>query len=156
MELDIHNDWTRPVICVSNEDLGWNTDREKAKLLTVGKIYTLRGIEVHDWHTIVWLKEFPHCQFNSVLFEEVDDEILLTAPKGKAPPVRDNLLVTAGTRATYLHCRGDIDISNDLEGEDKLVEFIVGAVDAYLKLDDVNFDMYIEDALIKEYGVKGE
>lgn len=154
MELDIRNDWVRPVICVSNEDLGWNTDREKAKLLSVGKIYTLQGIEVHDWHTVVWLKEFPHCRFNSVLFEEVDDEILLTAPKGKAPPDRDNLLVTAGVRAACMDSKGAIDIPSGLEGEEQLAKFIAGTVDAYLKLDDVNFDMYIEDALSKEYGVK--
>lgn len=154
MSLDIHNNWTRPVICVSNNDIGWNTPRENAKLLTVGKIYTLVDAEVHDWHTIVRLAEFPSFGFNSVLFEEVDDETLLTAPKAKPIPIRDNLLVTAGARAAYMHCRGDIDISNDLAGEDDLAEFITKAVDVYMKDYDASFDLYIEDALMKKYGGK--
>ena len=73
MNLNIFNGSIRPVICVSNKDIGWWTCKENAPLLTVGKIYTLVDIEVHDWHSLVTLKEFPDKQFNSVLFKEVEE-----------------------------------------------------------------------------------
>lgn len=42
-----------------------------AKLLKLGKTYTVERIEEHSWHTKVFLKEFPGVEFNSVWFEEV-------------------------------------------------------------------------------------
>ena len=44
-----------------------------ASLLTVGEKYTVIDVEVHSWHTLVTLLEFPNEQFNSVLFEEVGE-----------------------------------------------------------------------------------
>ena len=71
--------------------------------------------------------------------------------------IRDNLLVTAGARAGYMDARGDIDLPGGEWGEDKLAEFIVDAVRTYGNIpDDIPFDLFIEEALINEFGKKGE
>ena len=75
------------------------------------------------------------------------DEILL----------RDNLLVTAGARAAYMHCAGSISIPSGLKGEDDLAKTVTHIVDKYVvKCTEVNFDEYIESNLRFVYGVKGE
>ena len=38
------------------------------ELLEIGKEYTVDYVEVHGWHTMVGLKEFPGKEFNSVSF----------------------------------------------------------------------------------------
>ena len=45
---------------------------ENNYLLEVGKVYYLEYVEVHSWHTLVYLKGFGLTSFNSVLFEEVE------------------------------------------------------------------------------------
>ena len=42
------------------------------KYLQIGKIYTIDIIEVHNWHTDVYLMEIPDISFNSVFFENVN------------------------------------------------------------------------------------
>jgi hypothetical protein len=75
-EFDIRNDQTRPVICVKNNDENsWFPGKENSKLLTVGEVYTVVYVDVHNWYTAVTLKELPGFQFNSVLFEEIDEEV---------------------------------------------------------------------------------
>jgi hypothetical protein len=71
MSLDIYNSTSRPVICVSNNDQGWWSCKDNAPMLTVGETYTLVDIDVYDWHSRVFLKEFPGHEFNSILFNEV-------------------------------------------------------------------------------------
>lgn len=68
---------------------------------------------------------------------------------------RDNLLVTMGARAAYMHDRGDIELPSGVEGERKIAEFVANTIDQYLQKQFVygNFDQYIETALMKEYGV---
>lgn len=68
--MDIGNNKERQVVCVDNEARS-TFHLENANLLTVGERYTVIDVEVHSWHTLVTLKEFPNEQFNSVLFEEV-------------------------------------------------------------------------------------
>ena len=46
---------------------------ENHHLLEVGKEYTLEDIDVHSWHTIVYIKEFPNVEFNSVVFKEIEN-----------------------------------------------------------------------------------
>jgi len=150
--MDIHNDWSRPVICVENDLPGMSACSENAKMLTVGKIYTVIDVEVDSWYTLVRLKEFPGYQFNSVQFEELDDERLLDREEANSIPTRDELLVTAGARAAYMHCRGDIELASGLEGEIELANFISRTIHAYMKLEDTNFDLYIEEKLLKEFG----
>ena len=69
--MDIWNNDVREVVCVCNDNGSTMPNRDNAQLLTVGKKYTVIDVEVHSWHTLVTLKEFPNEQFNSVLFEEV-------------------------------------------------------------------------------------
>ena len=68
------------------------------------------------------------------------------------PEIRDNLLVTAGARATHMDYSGEIDIPEGFEEENKLAEFLTKVVDEYLILDEVNFDLYLETKLIEKYG----
>lgn len=71
----------------------------------------------------------------------------------KPSNTRDNLLVTAGARAAYMHMLGAIDFNNDLEGEDELSEFVSKTIDAYLAdSSDENFDSYIETKLLERFG----
>lgn len=51
---------------------GYESDKEWVKKhLKIGEIYHVEGTEVHDWNTIVYLKEFPGIPFNSVNLKEV-------------------------------------------------------------------------------------
>jgi len=70
--MDITNNKERQVVCVSNDVGSTFPGFDKEHLLTVGEKYTVIDVEVHSWHTLVTLKEFPNEQFNSVLFEEVE------------------------------------------------------------------------------------
>ena len=73
MEFDIFNSKCRPVKCVENELCSMSVNHENAGMLTVGQIYNVTDVEVHSWHTLISLKEFPGYQFNSVQFEEVEE-----------------------------------------------------------------------------------
>ena len=69
--------------------------------------------------------------------------------------IRDNLLVTAGSRIAYMDCQGLIDIPSGTSGEDVIAEFISNVVDGYIADDkNENFDEYIENAITKEWGEK--
>lgn len=74
--MDIRN--TKPgdkVVCV--EQMGylyfWGADRGNAKeCLVVGKQYTVEKVEIHSWHTNVFLEGYPGIPFNSVQFKNVE------------------------------------------------------------------------------------
>lgn len=74
--------------------------------------------------------------------------------------IREHLLVVMGARAAYMDYECRIDIPVGLEGEGELAEFVKKVVNSYIQKatdgEDVNFDEYIETALIKQYGVKME
>ena len=67
------------------------------------------------------------------------------------PEIRDNLLVTAGTRAVHMDYSGEIDIPEGFEEENKLAEFLTKVVEDYIRLDWGNLDLYLEDKLIEKY-----
>lgn len=71
MELDIFNDKKRKVLCVRNDKDAMMVGSHNHHLLEIGKEYTVEDIEVHAWHTLVFLKEFPGKSFNSVIFREL-------------------------------------------------------------------------------------
>lgn len=71
--MNIFNNKERKIVCIENDDSNTWGCKGTGHLLTVGKEYTLVDMEVHRWHTRVELEEFPNVQFNSVLFEEIDD-----------------------------------------------------------------------------------
>lgn len=76
----------------------------------------------------------------------------------KDRPLRDDLLVTAGARAAYMEDQGCIELPSGVDGEAKLATFVSNTVNHYLYQEcwDVNYDEYIETALMKEYGPKKE
>jgi hypothetical protein len=76
--------------------------------------------------------------------------------KGSAG-MREHLMVIMGARAAYMHSAGTIDIPEGLEAEGELVDFVKKIVERYIREatdgKDVNFDEYIETALIEEYAI---
>lgn len=56
-------------------DHGYPHDQEMVKKhLKVGETYTVERTVIHNFNTDVYLKEIPGVPFNSVLFEEVENE----------------------------------------------------------------------------------
>lgn len=70
--------------------------------------------------------------------------------------IRENMLVTAGARAAYMHDANLIKLSGGVKGEDELANFLICVVDEYLDGDHGSFDIWVEDALTRAYGEKGE
>lgn len=68
--------------------------------------------------------------------------------------IRDNLLVTMGARAAYMHDKGCVELPSGVEGEQELAKFVVQIVDEYMRnfVYGRNFDEFIEKAIVKEYG----
>ena len=71
--MDIYNTKPRKIKCISNDKDVFGEGGENHHLLEIGKEYTLEDIEIHSWHTIVYIKELPNIEFNSVAFEEIDE-----------------------------------------------------------------------------------
>lgn len=71
--------------------------------------------------------------------------------------LRDNLLVTAGSRVAYMHDAEHIELPHGVDGEQILAVYISQMVDAYLHCDSIDapFDEFIEQALLQKYG-KGD
>lgn len=70
--------------------------------------------------------------------------------------LRDDLLVTMGARAAYMHDRGDIELPSGVVGERELSEFVATVVDMYVSTSknfNVSYDEYIEHHLKRKYGV---
>lgn len=71
--------------------------------------------------------------------------------------MREHLMVIMGARAAYMDAMATIDIPEGLEAEGELVDFVKKTVERYIREatdgKDVNFDEYIETALIEEYAV---
>lgn len=74
--------------------------------------------------------------------------------------LRDNLLVTIGSRAAYMDMRGDIQLPIGSEGEDILASFAVKLANRWIneRPDVMNFDEFIEVELENRFpkvGVRG-
>lgn len=72
MDFDIRNNTERKIRCVRNDDISWFQCRHNADKLTPGEIYTVTDVDIHSWHTEIYLAEIPGVAFNSVLFEEIE------------------------------------------------------------------------------------
>lgn len=72
--MNIYNTKPRKIKCIRNDDKAWGGGGENHHLLEIGKEYTLEDVEIHSLHTIVYIKEFPNLEFNSVVFEELENE----------------------------------------------------------------------------------
>ncbi len=53
----------------TQHQIKWGGNTDPKGLLEVGKKYEVEGIEVHSWHTKVFLTDFPGKQFNSIWFD---------------------------------------------------------------------------------------
>lgn len=73
-------------------------------------------------------------------------------------PIREHLMVIMGARAAYMEYAEMIDIPGGLGGEGELVWFVRKTVNSYIQKttdgEDINFDNYIETALLNEYSTK--
>lgn len=66
--------------------------------------------------------------------------------------IRDNLLVTIGSRAAYMDAGGDIDLPGGSIGEDVLAKFASKLADQWIEEElDMSFDEFIETALEKRF-----
>ena len=57
---------------VSNKLYRWDIDPKNADVLTPGNVYTVDRMEIHSWHTEVYLIEHPKVEFNSVWFDDME------------------------------------------------------------------------------------
>lgn len=69
--MDIFDSSERQVVCVANDHRTYGDN--PTDYLKVGERYTVIGVDVDDWYTLVTLAEFPDKEFNSVLFEEIEE-----------------------------------------------------------------------------------
>lgn len=54
---------------------GRDSDKEFAnKYLKVGEVYTVKTTKVFDWISFVVLEELPFKDFNTVMFEDLEDD----------------------------------------------------------------------------------
>jgi hypothetical protein len=58
---------------VSDFQNNWGSCDPIKENLTLGQVYTVDHIEIHSWHTKVFLTEFPDKKFNSVHFDQVEE-----------------------------------------------------------------------------------
>jgi len=71
--------------------------------------------------------------------------------------IRDNLLVTIGSRAAYMDVRGDIELPAGSIGEDILAKFAVELAKRWMDEapDLMSFDEFIETELEKKFPKEG-
>jgi len=55
----------------TDEQVRWGSNDDPRGILVEGNTYTVARVEVHSWHTKVWLEEYPGLKFNIVHFELV-------------------------------------------------------------------------------------
>ena len=71
--MDINNTQIGEKVIFSFPNNGYKSHQEQAqKYLVEGREYTINHIDIDNWHTDVFLKEFPRIPFNSVMFSNVE------------------------------------------------------------------------------------
>lgn len=91
---------------------------------------------------------------NGAVFVATATRQCINCERAQANPFRDDLLVTAGTRAAYMDYDETIVLPGGIDGESEIAEFIAGVVDFYLNNETgTYFDDYIETKLIDKYGI---
>lgn len=53
----------------SDTQVRWGSNDDPRGLLEPGKVYEVKRVDVHTWHTKVFLTDFPGKKFNSVHFK---------------------------------------------------------------------------------------
>ena len=56
----------------SDEQVKWGNNDDPKKILNKKEIYTIENIEVHSWHTKIYLEDIKG-KFNSISFEEISN-----------------------------------------------------------------------------------
>lgn len=70
--------------------------------------------------------------------------------------LRDDLLVTAGSRVAYMDVSNTIVLPEGTDGEREISLVVSKAVDNYIDNNvDESYDIFIEDVINKEYGMEG-
>ena len=70
--------------------------------------------------------------------------------------LRDDLLVTAGSRVAYMDVGNMVKPPEGADGEREISLVVAKAVDNYINNNiDEPYDLYIEDVIMKEYGAEG-
>jgi len=73
--IDSYEDFKSGVkIINSNPDSGYDPDvMQNKKYLKLGETYTVSKVRSGDWHTEIYLEEFPDIPFNSIQFKVCKD-----------------------------------------------------------------------------------
>jgi hypothetical protein len=68
-------------IGASDDQVKWGSNDDPRDVLKINEIYTIKEVEVHSWHTKIYLEEAPG-KFNSVHFREMvnDNETAMLPP----------------------------------------------------------------------------
>jgi hypothetical protein len=56
------------LICTNNEENNWGSCDSASENLELNKVYTVKDVEIHSWHTKIFLEEIEGKRFNSVHF----------------------------------------------------------------------------------------
>ncbi len=70
----IHNGMTVRFAGATDEQVNWGNTDDPRGVLEVGDVYKVDAVEEHNWHTKIYLADFPNLAFNSVCFEEAGCE----------------------------------------------------------------------------------
>ena len=54
-----------------DDQVRWGGNDDPRGILEIGEVYEVIDVDVHTYHTKIYLKNFPNLAFNSVHFNEV-------------------------------------------------------------------------------------
>lgn len=86
-------------IGASEDQVRWGGNDDPRDLLTMGETYAVKDVEVHSWHTMYILCDFPGKKFNSVSFKDV-------VPSKVAQPTTAKLIKEFSDRITAMKKHG--------------------------------------------------
>jgi hypothetical protein len=70
MSVNIDDEKKLPRHVIYNGEVGAYLHADNSELLIKGIKYLMVGMDILNWHTNIYLAEFPEKQFNSVNFDE--------------------------------------------------------------------------------------
>jgi len=83
---------------VSDEQVEWGSHKDPRGLLEKDGIYTIKKVEIHSWHTDIFIEEMDG-SFNSVWFDLVDDMLEGWSDAHKRDALFSRALSTYGLEA---------------------------------------------------------
>ena len=118
MSMDIYAKEGTRIRC-STLDGGYDHHKKVAERhLELNEVYTVDHTDVDNWHTDVYLKEFPGVAFNSVFFEDLDST---DAPQEVPQPTdpKDRLIQLLMNQVADLTMMSKIELGDDVIAEIK-------------------------------------